>query len=249
MPNTFNLKSESLRITKRGTTLSLSITLILFFCSFFYSSVASAQCPSGTGWFLDSRDYPHPTIPGCTITIHFCWREWGSSGPPDPDRSLNHVEISVHDIDYIGCNGDDRDTFDWYAEDLMDDILTASEMIPNNPCFLANDEPNPDLPILVRLYAGDCRTQPIYIGQVTAYDEQGNPYIKNRYTSKNCSVASQNCESLFKVCRDALGNILYYRVSSTPPLQMTCGTTTIYCAAPACFPGGEITVPCNPFCY
>jgi hypothetical protein len=215
----------------------------------FFSNSVAAQCPTGPGWTVGVRQYSHPGIPNCVVIVKFCFRVWGLSGPPSGNVPPDHVEIAIQDIEYWGCQGSDQIVLQTYSDDIIKYSSSILNVNASEPCLNPDGSPKTNLPVVVRFYAGDCRTQPIHVGQRTAYDSQGNPFIQQVYVSKNCSENSQNCVALFTVCLDAQLIPVYTRISSAPPPQTVCGTTTVYCGYPACFPPGEITVQCNPFCF
>lgn len=247
--NTTTVFAPRARETRGGVLLSISTFIIVLMSTMFFANSVVAQCPTGPGWTVGVREYSHPNIPNCVVIVKFCFRLWGLSGPPIPGSPGNHVEIAIQDIEYWGCQGSDQIVLQTYSDDIIKHASGLLNASPTEPCLDEFGAPKTDLPVVVRFYAGDCRTQPIHVGQRRRVDSQGNEYIQQVYVSKNCSVNSQNCVALFTVCLDANGNHVYTRIASSPPPQTVCGTTTVYCEEPACFPPGEITVQCNPFCF
>ena len=244
--NTTTSSFSYARETRGGVLLSLSTFILVLMSTMFFANSVAAQCPPG--WNYGTGMYPYPGVPNCTVIIKYCYRVWGLSGPPT-GSTTDRLEVIVQDIEYWGCQGSDQIVLQEYFDDIATKERALLNFPPAPPCLNSDGTPRTGLPTILRFYAGDCRTQPIHVGQRTDYDSQGNPYIRQVYVSKNCSENSQNCVAEFTVCLDAQGYPVYTRVASSPPPQTVCGTTTVYCGYPACFPPGEITVECNPFCF
>lgn len=203
-------------------------SVVAILITFMATYNASAQCPPG----LNHREYIHVISPTCTVTVHSCYLTWYPGAPT--------YGIYIWDIDYLGdgCDGyrDDHQILDEIGEDIMNDIISLHPtIIPVPPCPAQSAT-------IVQVFAGDCRTEPVFVGYQMTPGPNG--YYAKKYVTKNCDSGTY-CMSSYMVCFNGVENV-YTKLPGqvVPPYE--CGTTTIYCTE--CSPTGNLIVPCHRFC-
>lgn len=206
-------------------------SIVAILITFMAAYSTSAQCPPG--W--SNGVYSYAKAPDCWIIVKYCYRQYGITGP-----GTDHIEIIIDEIEYYGdgCNGfrDDAQVLNDISGNIFDQLIATYDR-DVDPCPAQSE-------FIIKLYAGDCRTEPVFVGYQVVPGQNG--YITKKYITKNCSTSSFNCTAVYTVCQDEHGNNIYTRVSTTSP-PFECGTTTIYCGE--CSPLGYIIVQCNRFCF